>query len=159
MPLGFNGPDRPYTRTCANRASPERPELATAKDMQVQMVNRLTTPSSDVGDDTIAIFVEPRLPGNRSSSQQQRTRDRPVVVAQLAHRRDMLPWNNQDVMWRCRLDVAKSDDQIVLEDTLTGDLATDDLAEDTVRIRSHVVASNAVITDIVRIDHARTSRS
>ena len=112
-------------------------ELAPAEKMQMQMVNRLATPLTGVGNDTIAIRDQTLLRRDHPRRQQQASGDERVVVAQVTHRRDVLARDDQYMGRRCRLNIAERDDRVIVIDAFSRDLAPNDPAEDTLLIAAY----------------------
>ena len=96
----------------------------------MQVVHALTTMAAVIGDDTVATFGDTLLDGDVPAGKQQLTEHLLVLILRCAHANDRLLWNHQDVHGCLGRNVSKGQHGISLIDDVRGDLAVDDLAED-----------------------------
>jgi formamidopyrimidine-DNA glycosylase len=110
--------------------------LATAEDVQVQVIDRLSAPVARIRGNPIAVLRQSLAGRNIARSQQKRASDSRIIVAKRTDGRDVFARHNQDVRRRCRLNVAESHDRFVFVDTIAGNLAHHDPAKDTLLVKA-----------------------
>ena len=105
----------------------QRAKLPSAKYMQVEMLDALPAPLTDVRYHPIASFPE-------TGFQCHSTRDREklrgqIRIVQCTDGLNMLAWDDQQVGRRLRVDVPEHNDTFVLIHSRTGDLSRRDATE------------------------------
>lgn len=88
----------------------------TTEEMDVKMVNHLTSLLANIHDQTVAALGHTLLLGNLPDSEQEFTGQAFINLRQVSDGWDVLPRNDQEVRWRLRVDVAEGDDIRILVD-------------------------------------------
>src|ERR1051325_5206359 len=102
---------------------------ATADDMAVQMRHSFPGIRTVIEDQTEAGFRQPQLPGDLANFQEEMTQHLMVLGFRFSDPRDRFFRDDQNVLWRSRLDVAKSQHQIILINDGCRDFTRNNLLE------------------------------
>ena len=98
----------------------------------MQVGNRLPAVIADVGHESIPGPGDFQLPGQIPHRPEHPGAQVAVRIGHPIQRRDMASGNDEHVDRSLGRDVPEGDDLVILEDRLSGDLSSGDLAEDTV---------------------------
>jgi hypothetical protein len=85
-----------------------------------------------VGDDPIAAVMEPGLGGDARCQSERVRRDVPIVNTDFTQGREVLPWHDEHVHRRLRVEVAEGDVVLALGDELRTELTARDATEDAI---------------------------
>jgi hypothetical protein len=96
----------------------------------MEMEYRLARFGADVGHDPVA--TEPGIRRNPPQRAEESRQQVTVGIGQIVSRRQVPPWDGQEVGRRPRIDIAKDDDGAVLEYAVGRDLVSRDPAEQAV---------------------------
>jgi hypothetical protein len=105
--------------------------LASAKHMQMEMVDGLAAFGTGTDDDAIA-FAEALLARNFGSGAQEVSEQGRIGGFRVGERGEVLLWDDEDVGRRFGIDVVEGEEVVVLFHLLRGDCAGYDFAEETV---------------------------
>lgn len=97
----------------------------------MQVLYRLTPVLSHIGDDAVAVFQTAQTGDLRKTGQDMR-RDGGVFLRQGIDRGNVLLRNNENMRRSLRRNVTEGEAHLVLKNARRGDLATHDLAKQTV---------------------------
>lgn len=107
-------------------------EGRTTEEMDVEMVNHLTSLLANIHDQTVAALGNTLLLGNLPGSEQEFAGQAFINLRQVSDGWNVLPGNDQEVSWRLRVDVAEGDDIRILVDDRGRYLTLGDPAEQAV---------------------------
>jgi hypothetical protein len=105
--------------------------LAAAEQVQMKMEDGLTRAGAVI-DQHSETGQEIPLSGQLGGNKMQAAEERRVGGQDVCERREVLPWADEDVRGRLRVNVFERKDLVVLEDNLRGNLPRSDLAEDAI---------------------------
>ena len=107
--------------------------MSAAKQMQMQMMYRLSAIVACIHNDPVAV-IQLFFARDLCCRSHQMTHQHRIFSQRLRHRADVLFRNNQQMGRSLRIDVWEPDAKFIFIDTACRDSAVDDLAEQAVRV-------------------------
>jgi hypothetical protein len=108
--------------------------LASAEEVDVEVVDRLSALGAGADDDSIA-FAEALFARDCGSGEQEAAEQWLVGGLRFGQRCQVLFRDHQNVGGGLRLDVMEGENRVVFKDLFRGNAARDDFAEDAVRVQ------------------------
>jgi hypothetical protein len=102
---------------------------AAAEQVEVEVVDGLAAVGAGVEDEAVAV-VEAVGAGELAGGKQEMAEEFVVRCSSAREGSDVLFGDKEDVRWGLRMDVREGEDGVVFVETLGGDDAGDDLAEE-----------------------------
>lgn len=90
--------------------------MPSAQKVQVEMKDGLPAVLSRICDDAIPTPVEPLFPCDLCGCKEEASRETLILGAEIIHRTDMNPWNQENMRGSLRIEVLESDNIIVFVD-------------------------------------------
>src|SRR3954466_551490 len=108
-------------------------EVASAEQVQVEMEDGLTAAWADVVDRAVPVF-DVAFARELGGDHVRVTDNLEIIGGECVHADNVLLRNDEQVSWRLGVDVLKGEDEFIFVDFARGNVAGDDLAEETVRV-------------------------